>query len=76
MREKRLVFVLAVALKWGGLLWLLNVLSKALYRYHFGKLSLDSDFLGYAAFSLLFSFAMGCILGLLMSRRASRDSDL
>lgn len=67
-------FTLASALKWGGLLWLTNVIAKVTYRYLFGTLSLDKDLVGYAVFSLVFSCGAGCVLGALMWKRRVRES--
>ena len=70
----RSAFISAAALKWGGLLWLGNVLAKVTYRYLFGTFSLDWDLVGYAVFSILFCCGAGCVLGALMWRRGVREN--
>lgn len=70
--DNRLAFVIAVAIKWGGPLWLCFVLGRITYRYLFGSFSFDRDLLGYTAFSLLFCLGVGCIMGALKLRAEER----
>jgi len=69
----KLRFVLVSGLKWGLTVWLIMMLCRVAYEYITGNPPFAADNLAYAFFFLLFCFGWGCVLGLLMWRKAGRS---
>jgi hypothetical protein len=66
--DKRLAFVVAVAIKWFGPICVSLVISRVIYKSWLGAFSFYRDLLGFGLFSIVFCLLVGCIVGLWMSR--------
>ena len=65
-------FILFSGVKFGLSVWLVLMLSGALYELFFGNISFTWRRLGFALYSMVFFFGTGCLQGLLVWRRVGR----
>ena len=70
--KKKTRFILLSGVKWGVSVWLVFMLSGALYELFFGNISFTWRRLGFAFYSMVFFFGTGCLQGLLVWRRVGR----
>jgi hypothetical protein len=65
-------FILVSGVKFGLSVWLLLILSAALYKLFLGNILFTWNRLAFALYSAAFLFGWGCLQGLLVWRRIRR----
>jgi hypothetical protein len=70
--NRKTQFILLSGIKLGLGVWLVFMVSGALYELWFGNTSFTWSSLGFALYSMVFFFGCGCLEGFLMWRKAER----